>query len=237
MVAPHAFAGAVLLAAALHFVASIPNGLVLEFDQNPNGLRDDLLKEPVRIESDGMIKPQRVRARHRARPLGGRALSQRMTSQTVYTIGYEDAAEGRRRHPRRDRCGDASRRARPADIPAARLFQAAARSRGGGCRNTLPPSSCARHAAGRPPRQPPRGMGPVLAIVEERLASAEAELALQETAEVARAAPSMSCAMRPTGTSAIVGVSLKSSPSATVSHPPPSGLRHERRRRPAVHQR
>jgi hypothetical protein len=29
MVAPHAFAGAVLLAAALHFIASIPNGLVL----------------------------------------------------------------------------------------------------------------------------------------------------------------------------------------------------------------
>jgi D-galactarolactone cycloisomerase len=29
---------------------------VLEFDQNPNGLRDDLLKEPIRIESDGMIK-------------------------------------------------------------------------------------------------------------------------------------------------------------------------------------
>jgi L-alanine-DL-glutamate epimerase-like enolase superfamily enzyme len=60
MVAPHAFAGAVLLAAALHFVASIPNGLVLEFDQNPNGLRDELLKEPVRIENDGTIKlPER----------------------------------------------------------------------------------------------------------------------------------------------------------------------------------
>src|SRR5262244_631191 len=56
MVAPHAFAGAVLLAAALHFVASIPNGLVLEFDQNPNGLRDDLLKEPFRIEADGTMK-------------------------------------------------------------------------------------------------------------------------------------------------------------------------------------
>ena len=60
MVAPHAFAGAVLLVAALHFVASIPNGLVLEFDQNPNGLRDELLKEPVRIENDGTIKlPER----------------------------------------------------------------------------------------------------------------------------------------------------------------------------------
>ena len=55
MVAPHAFAGAVLLAASLHFIASIPNGLVLEFDQNPNGLRDELLKEPIRVDDDGMI--------------------------------------------------------------------------------------------------------------------------------------------------------------------------------------
>ena len=54
--APHAFAGAVLLAAALHFIASIPNGLVLEFDQNPNGLRDELLKEPFREERDGTIR-------------------------------------------------------------------------------------------------------------------------------------------------------------------------------------
>ena len=60
MVALHAFAGAVLLAASLHFIASIPNGLVLEFDQNPNGLRDELLKEPIRIDSDGMIRlPER----------------------------------------------------------------------------------------------------------------------------------------------------------------------------------
>jgi L-alanine-DL-glutamate epimerase-like enolase superfamily enzyme len=57
MVAPHSFAGAVLLAASLHFIASIPNGLVLEFDQNPNGQRDELLKEPIRVEADGMIKP------------------------------------------------------------------------------------------------------------------------------------------------------------------------------------
>ena len=60
MVAPHAFGGAVLLAASLHFAASIPNGLVLEFDQNPNGLRDELLKEPLRTDSDGMIRlPER----------------------------------------------------------------------------------------------------------------------------------------------------------------------------------
>jgi hypothetical protein len=60
MVAPHVFASAVTLAASLHFIASIPNGLVLEFDQNPNGLRDELLKEPIHIEPDGMIRlPQR----------------------------------------------------------------------------------------------------------------------------------------------------------------------------------
>jgi L-alanine-DL-glutamate epimerase-like enolase superfamily enzyme len=60
MVAPHAFGGAVLLAASLHFAASIPNGLVLEFDQNPNGLRDELLKEPLRTDGDGMIRlPER----------------------------------------------------------------------------------------------------------------------------------------------------------------------------------
>ena len=57
MVAPHAFAGAVLLIASLHFAAAIPNGLLLEWDQNPNGLRDELLKEPLRLESDGSAKP------------------------------------------------------------------------------------------------------------------------------------------------------------------------------------
>jgi L-alanine-DL-glutamate epimerase-like enolase superfamily enzyme len=56
MVAPHAFAGAVLLVASLHFAAAIPNGLVLEWDQNPNAIRDDLLKEPLRLESDGTVR-------------------------------------------------------------------------------------------------------------------------------------------------------------------------------------
>jgi len=60
MVAPHAFAGAVLLVASLHFAAAIPNGLVLEWDQNPNAIRDELLKEPLRLESDGTVKvPER----------------------------------------------------------------------------------------------------------------------------------------------------------------------------------
>jgi L-alanine-DL-glutamate epimerase-like enolase superfamily enzyme len=60
MVAPHAFAGAVLLVASLHFAAAIPNGLVLEWDQNPNAIRDELLKEPLQLESDGTIRaPER----------------------------------------------------------------------------------------------------------------------------------------------------------------------------------
>jgi D-arabinonate dehydratase len=57
MVAPHAFAGAVLLVASLHFAAAIPNGLLLEWDQNPNALRDELLKEPLRLEPDGTMRP------------------------------------------------------------------------------------------------------------------------------------------------------------------------------------
>jgi L-alanine-DL-glutamate epimerase-like enolase superfamily enzyme len=57
MVAPHAFAGAVLLVASLHFAAAIPNGLLLEWDQNPNALRDELLKEPLRLEADGTVRP------------------------------------------------------------------------------------------------------------------------------------------------------------------------------------
>jgi L-alanine-DL-glutamate epimerase-like enolase superfamily enzyme len=60
MVAPHAFAGAVLLQSSLHFAAAIPNGLVLEWDQNPNAVRDELLKEPLKLESDGTIRlPER----------------------------------------------------------------------------------------------------------------------------------------------------------------------------------
>jgi L-alanine-DL-glutamate epimerase-like enolase superfamily enzyme len=60
MVAPHAFAGAVLLVASLHFAAAIANGLSLEWDQNPNALREDLLKEPLRLDPDGTVKvPER----------------------------------------------------------------------------------------------------------------------------------------------------------------------------------
>src|SRR5207253_3237227 len=56
MVAPHAFASAVNLVAALHFAAAMPNALVLEWDQNPNAIRDELLKEPLRLEKDGNVR-------------------------------------------------------------------------------------------------------------------------------------------------------------------------------------
>ena len=56
MCTPHAFGGAVLLAASLHFAAATPSSLILEFDQNDNGLRDELLKDPIHIESDGTIR-------------------------------------------------------------------------------------------------------------------------------------------------------------------------------------
>jgi L-alanine-DL-glutamate epimerase-like enolase superfamily enzyme len=60
MVAPHAFGSAVLLVASLHYAASIPNALLLEWDQNPNGLRSELLKEELRLETDGTVRvPER----------------------------------------------------------------------------------------------------------------------------------------------------------------------------------
>jgi L-alanine-DL-glutamate epimerase-like enolase superfamily enzyme len=54
-VAPHAFGGAVLLAASLHFAASIPNALVVELDRNENPLREALLKAPIAIDRHGMV--------------------------------------------------------------------------------------------------------------------------------------------------------------------------------------
>jgi L-alanine-DL-glutamate epimerase-like enolase superfamily enzyme len=60
MVAPHAFAGAVLLVASLHFAAATANALALEWDQNPNAVREDLLREPLRLEADGTVRvPER----------------------------------------------------------------------------------------------------------------------------------------------------------------------------------
>jgi len=45
--------------ASMHLLAAMPNGLLLEFDQNPNALRAELLQEPIKAE-DGFVKlPER----------------------------------------------------------------------------------------------------------------------------------------------------------------------------------
>jgi L-alanine-DL-glutamate epimerase-like enolase superfamily enzyme len=56
MVAPHSFSSAVLLAASLHFIASIPNGLIVEFDQTEHALRDELLRERITTDGNGMVR-------------------------------------------------------------------------------------------------------------------------------------------------------------------------------------
>ena len=52
---PHAFSTAVSLAANLHFIASIPNSYLLEFDQNPNALRTELLDRPIEPDGRGIV--------------------------------------------------------------------------------------------------------------------------------------------------------------------------------------
>jgi L-alanine-DL-glutamate epimerase-like enolase superfamily enzyme len=52
---PHVYSTAVSLIANLHFVASLPNSHLLEFDQNPNGLRTELLDVPVEPDDAAVI--------------------------------------------------------------------------------------------------------------------------------------------------------------------------------------
>jgi L-alanine-DL-glutamate epimerase-like enolase superfamily enzyme len=52
---PHVYSTAVSLIANLHFVASLPNSHLLELDQNPNGLRAELLDVPVEFDGDAVI--------------------------------------------------------------------------------------------------------------------------------------------------------------------------------------
>lgn len=54
-VIPHVFSSAVATIANLHFIASIPNGGLLEFDQNPNPLRSDLFVEPIEVTPQGTV--------------------------------------------------------------------------------------------------------------------------------------------------------------------------------------
>src|ERR687883_688344 len=52
---PHVFSTAVSLVANLHFIASIPNSYLLEFDQNPNALRTELLDRPIEPDGRGIV--------------------------------------------------------------------------------------------------------------------------------------------------------------------------------------
>src|SRR5919202_548883 len=57
---PHVFSSAVSLVANLHFIASLPNGVLLEFDRTPNPLRTELFEEPIEIDKRGRVAlPQR----------------------------------------------------------------------------------------------------------------------------------------------------------------------------------
>lgn len=56
MVAPHSFSSAVLLAASLHFTCAIPNGLMVEFDQTEHALRDELLRDRIEDDGNGMVR-------------------------------------------------------------------------------------------------------------------------------------------------------------------------------------
>ena len=59
-VIPHNFSSAVAAIANMHFIASIPNGSWLEFDQNPNALRSELFEEPLTPDREGKIRlPER----------------------------------------------------------------------------------------------------------------------------------------------------------------------------------
>jgi L-alanine-DL-glutamate epimerase-like enolase superfamily enzyme len=52
---PHVYSTAVSIAANLHFMASLPNCYLLEFDQNPNALRTELLTEPIEPDADAVV--------------------------------------------------------------------------------------------------------------------------------------------------------------------------------------
>ncbi|HHV58228.1 MAG TPA: mandelate racemase/muconate lactonizing enzyme family protein [Firmicutes bacterium] len=52
---PHVFSTGVSLAANLHFIASIPNGRWLEYDCNPNPLREELIGGRLRIGPTGQV--------------------------------------------------------------------------------------------------------------------------------------------------------------------------------------
>src|SRR5215210_6756739 len=59
-VIPHVFSSAVSSIANMHFIAAIPNGSWLEFDQNPNALRSELFETPLSVDAAGKVRlPER----------------------------------------------------------------------------------------------------------------------------------------------------------------------------------
>jgi len=54
-VVPHVFSSALSTIANMHLIASLPNAGLLEFDQNPNPLRDELFEEPIVVGPDGTV--------------------------------------------------------------------------------------------------------------------------------------------------------------------------------------
>jgi L-alanine-DL-glutamate epimerase-like enolase superfamily enzyme len=55
-VIPHVFSSAVASIANMHLIAALPNGGLLEFDQNPNPLRSELFDEPIEVDADGKVR-------------------------------------------------------------------------------------------------------------------------------------------------------------------------------------
>ena len=55
-VIPHVFSSAVSSIANMHFIASLPNAGLLEFDQNTNPLRTELFEEPITVLPDGTVQ-------------------------------------------------------------------------------------------------------------------------------------------------------------------------------------
>ena len=56
-IAPHVFRTGASLNAHLHLLAAIPNALICEYQQIANGLREDLLVEPIEMVDGNLIVP------------------------------------------------------------------------------------------------------------------------------------------------------------------------------------
>jgi L-alanine-DL-glutamate epimerase-like enolase superfamily enzyme len=52
---PHCFSSAITMVASLHLAAAIPNAGWLEFDRMPNGLREELLTQPLAVDGEGFV--------------------------------------------------------------------------------------------------------------------------------------------------------------------------------------